>query len=510
MAFGIRRVGVAALVATTLFAFTAAPAGAQDPPGVGITTGNSSLLAITLGDPADPLLDLRILQEVGEAVTDRNGEPAMATETVTPLVLSGSLVESVLGEPLSLGANSVTTTGGEQTESGAQLDLASLTDGLLGGSILPLDLRAFVEGLLAEGSALGALTDLDVVGVLGLGTLGLDNVGASGVDGSAASRSLELLDLSLLNLGDLLDVLNLPLDTVLELLNLTGLVGEGSALGTLLGDAATQLSDLLAGVTAPTCNLLQPVLNLLGQQGCVVESVVTDLTETLTTLLQDPLGSLLNLSLLELDALNLSAIANAGRTAATSVADVETFVSELEVLGNAFSGLDVSSLVGVVQDLLTSLSGLLGNIIDINLFAENTNVTEQDGIVQALAAVTGLSIDVNLGNLLDGLLGGEDALGNLLPGLPGLLGNNVQHARTKSAAQVPGLSDLTRISIDVMSVSETSQFRVPETTTQPATPTQPREPLSRTGLPTTWLLFGSALLVVGALGIRRVALTSDS
>jgi hypothetical protein len=373
-------------------------------------------------------------------------------------------------------------------------------------------------------------------GLLGLDTLTLGLLGSAEDGGASASRGLQLASLDVLGLDGLLgmlglDLLDLPLGNLLGLLDLAGLgqetsplddslsvLGNIGKLGAILGMANNTVLDL----SEQLCSPLDPILDLLNLGCAVIQDTlngVLDLVEGLVdqilSLLDPLLGALEDTSLLSLSGISLEALTDAGRTVAASSADTNASVGGVSVLGIALP-LDVASVLQLVNSTLDTVTNLLGvgDLLDLDLFEENSGVNLVDGVVQAVASVTGVGLNLNLDGitgLLDsllGLVGVGDLLGlqqaAAVNPLDGLLGGLLE------ALDLTALDGLGSVSLSILSVGETSTFGAraltPATPTTPGTPTTPTDPgpLARTGgSDTTLVLLGAAAMVAVALGSRR-------
>jgi hypothetical protein len=426
-----------------------APAQAQAPdPGVGTSTGATELLALRIGDGA---LDVR----VGVESSSTSNDPATgtsATERITPLVVSSSLVPA-LGA-LSIPPVDVTSTDGERSTATPGVDLGALTSaapvpGVLGGVIEPTTLRALVDATGAIADAAGGVTNLSVLGgVLRLGeldaVLGSDAV----VTGAGAGRSLTLDRLEVLDLDAVLQLLGidlgaLPLGVAAGLLQQLGFGLPGGATspaalvstveGLLaqagsvpaqidaLGDQVVALQaqlapllpfvgcnpvlSLLPLVGGLTCAALVPLATSLQSQIAALTAQIDALTDSVAALLQpvlDVVGGLLSglgaAPLLVVEDLSVGVVADAVDTVEGSTADVTGSVGAVRVGALTLPGADLLSLAqqatDAVGDVLSVVDPVLGDLVDVSLFEETTSVAAEGAQTVASAAVTALRVAI--------------------------------------------------------------------------------------------------------------------
>lgn len=514
-----------ALVVGAVFTATVAPASAATP-GVGTTTGLLSVVDLDVGD----LLELDLLQDFAGANTDADVSEAAAAAAINALTVAAP----ALGVEDQVGLLDVKSTGEEDTASSGDVPLANP---VLGGALLPAALSALLD---AEGAVAGitaGVADLDVLG----GLAGLQNtqlgIGANALTEEAnGSRRLVIDNLAILDLGDLLAGLGIPLDAldVDTLLGLVGSLGLLDVLAPLLDalnlpidlagildtenltvDGLTDLVDSLTGVVdGELCTdlpLLAPVCDAL--DGLPVD---TDVLDVLTPVVDTVLGLLDGTALLELHALDVGIVTKATDSLDTSLADVTATLGGISVLGVELPEVDVLSaieqLTTTVDALLTQIDPLLGglDLFDIGLLEETSGVSENDDAIVSEATFTGLRLDVAglsddvLGGVLAGLPLPIDSVGGLLGDLPiapitGLIGDG-------EGSPLSALSD--GLSLRVASLGQTSTFTEVLSNTATPTPAAPAAPeLPSTGSNDALMMLIAAVAAAGALGIRRTVRT---
>jgi hypothetical protein len=549
----IRLAAVAIAAAALVTAVAPASAGAQEaggstPPGVGSTTGTTTLLGLRIGGAGGPL-DLRLIGEQGTTLLDSLEAAPNALARVLPLSLSSSLLPTL--SALSLPAIESRSTGAENTQSTSLLDLGALSEqlglpGLLGGQIQPASLLTAVDAAGARSLVSSAVTGITALGgVLGLDALTLDLGSLAAPGQSNAERGVTLASLDVLTLDGLLGLLgialeDLPLDAALGLLDSLGLplsglgVSSVGELDGLLDELLTNIGGLLGSVVGGACDPLAPILGLLGIDCTMVSDTVVDLVDQLRGLVVGIVDTLTGTPLLSFEGISLDVIARAGETVATSVADVVSTIGGVRVAGIDLPGIDVESTLRQVEALVDQITGTLngvlggvlpslGNLLDVDLLDEATSVVQTATGVTASSAVTGLRITVTPPNLCDLLsgLGGSNSLGALLGGvtdalgpvtdLLGGLGLGLTCDGTAGTATASGLVDglatalTSPLTIEALSVSEAAVLRLPAPT-GPGTPSNPAAPptaLARTGMPDTVPMALAGLLVGLSLLVRR-------
>lgn len=408
------------------------------------------------------------------------------------------------------------------------LDLGSLL-GLLGDlGLTDLQLTAIVDQLTGDLTELDSLTNqLTAL----LGTAGLDSIEGlvaqidtlvaqiEALEGILATddldAALELLDVSCTGLPLLDDVLCNPDEAFTEI----GVL-QDVALGEL-----TELEGLLAtveGLVAQIEGVLTGLTDLVG-----------GLLDTLTGLLDGLLGT----DLLSLDALTLGVSSAAGEDAhATALCDaggvsvlgLGSPVEGCDALKSALSGLP-GSLTGLL-DNLPIVGGTLDGVVDVGGLEIIENVGTDGDFQVSRAAVTPLSVGVDLSNLdlglgavdgdllgvVDGLLGEFDLLGGLLGGGTSSQGMRAQSVQAQQVAGLEGLlgtatglvggllgGDLGGLGLPSLELAgpgmeSVSNFGPAQGTTTPVEPGSPEPPTPSGALPRTGGIgLGIALVLMG-------------
>jgi hypothetical protein len=529
---------IAALAVPTPASAQAAPA----PPGVGSTTGETTLLGLSIGGENGPL-NLQVIGETATTLLDALAGAPNAVARVLPLSLTSSLLPALSG--LGLAPVESRSTGAEDTRSTELLDLGALADqlglpGLLGGAIQPASLTTAVDGQGARSIVSSAVTGLSALGgVLGLDALTLEQGAQAAPGQSTAQRGVTLASLDVLTLDGLLGLLGipleaLPLDSALDLLGALGLPLDGlgvssvTQLDSMIDGLLTDIGGLLGAVVGGVCDPLAPILGLLGITCTQVSGTIVDLVDQLRALVVGIVDTLTGTPLLSFDGIDLDVVTRAGATVADSVASVVSTIGGVRVAGLSLPGLDlgatlaqVDTLVDRITEVLNGLLGgiapALGNLLDIDLLDQSTSVVQSTSGITSNASVTGLRIAItppNVCDLLSGLgLGGTDSLGALLGGVTGALGPvgdlleglGIGVPCTGSGAGASTVALTAPLTIEALSVTEAATLRLPTATpVAPGTPSNPEAApptaLARTGLP------GQALPMSLAAGLLGLAL----
>ncbi|MGH2685738.1 MAG: hypothetical protein ACRDJP_09765, partial [Actinomycetota bacterium] len=203
------------------------PAGAQTAPeGIGTANGTSSVLTAEIGADG-AILALRAIGDDGQSSIDPKVGTPEAFATIRPLSLSSGLVPALNVE---LPPIEVRSTGAEERVDAEAVELNTIASS---GTLSPPSLSAVVDEAGARSGLAASLVDAGLLA----GLLSVDEVGAtlatSASKGAAeATRGVTVSNLTVLDLGALLEGLGLPLaelplDDVLALLTGLGLpVGE--------------------------------------------------------------------------------------------------------------------------------------------------------------------------------------------------------------------------------------------------------------------------------------------
>lgn len=561
-----RLLGTATAAAVLAAGPLSAAASAAEPeaaPRTGVGSGivRSTLLGIDLGS----LLNLDVLDDESLSTIDPvNGEP-ISSAVLNPL----KLTSSVLG-PLSLGSVATSTTGAEDRKSVDANTAGNIPLPIVSG-LLSGDLSSIVDSDGARSSLLAGIggTGLDLVG--GLLDLGKTPEAMTFTTNAAPARAegvrgLNIPSLSLLNLGDLLEGLGLPLGD-LPLTDLTGLLkGLGidsvPVLGDTMGtDEIVETVDGLVGslgllgtdeesvetLSAPECDQVDGLLDGLPVAGGLLNGIpsivptataeddcasllgnlplVGDLVGNVEGLLEPILGGVLptldGLNLLEVRDIKAGMVATATDSLDTSVADVVASigaleVANLEILKNIDLTKDLSVLTGIgdtVSDLLNTGLGL-GDLLDIDILKIEELLAPDGDYTKALSSLTALGVSLNPGELLGGLQAGGPTASSILGGGLPVLGGDMLNLE----GLLGGVTSILTKGLDIKVATMASEgFFTPVAALTPNLVDPPEAPkvvttpdgkLPRTGSDTTLPAILAVLLAGTAVIIRRTVRTT--
>lgn len=548
---------IPAALAGALLAATFGPPAQAATPGVGSTAGTLTVLGVDAGG----LLSLDLLSDRGDANTNPAiGTPSAAAE------LAALVVESpAAGISESIPVVSTSSTGEEQTASQA---VTPVDNPVVSGSLLPINLSAAVADAGATSDIVAGLADLSVLsGVvslsgteLGLGSNALTNQ-ADGTRGLTLD-ALTVLDLEALLAGLGIPLTALPLDTVLDLLDGLGVLGELETVLEGLGltvpaeitpdalieliaglgfvedavatigdnvapcedaDIPTALDDLVNGLPGDLGDLADATCDEIVNVVDTAVGVVADPGAALDDVLQAILDLLGGQALVAVDGLTVAVTTKATDALETSSATVTAALGDIRVGDLVVPGVDLTStteqLTAAVDQVESTVGGLLAiidpslaDLVDIGLLEEQTSVTQSNGAIVSDAAFTALRVDVlpNVAELeaLITRLASLETLGDVLadagvelPAGPLDEVTTLLAGVTTSGLELPEAGGVLPLSEGVgVRLASLSQR---STFAPQVTPATPVTSLPQTGSNDGLLLLLGAGGVVAALGARR-------
>jgi len=251
--------------------------------------------------------------------------------------------------------------------------------------------------------------------------------------------------------------------------------------------------------------------------------------------------------LLRVEGISVGASSLAADTVANSSAVITATIGNIKVGGINLGGVDVGATLDqvlalanqatqAVDNVLSSISPQLANLVHIELFKHSTDVSQDGGYVNALAGITGLLATITppdvcalLNDVLTKLPVGLNSLpGVTLPALPisGVLStigstlNCSVPGILRAQATIPALTTpITLAAAQANSAAAFTPNQQSTTTTTTTTTTTPTngtpassgtpattttsEPLPRTGADNALFLFAGALLLTVAYATRR-------
>jgi hypothetical protein len=528
-------------------------AGADATTGVGTGSVRSTLLGVDIGS----LLNLKVLDDQSLSTIDPvNGEPI--SSAVLNLL---SVSSSVLGD-LALPLASTSTTGAEDR---AEVNRSTAANGIplpVANGLLRGTLSSIVDEDGARSSLLAGIggEGLDLVG----GLLGLadapealtftTNAAPANAEGV---RGLDIPAIDLLNLGNLLAGIGLPLENLpvtdlvalLEGLGIDSVLVGGSPIATdqivstvtglvgSLGVAEGLLPE--SPLTSEDCNkqllpvaggLLTPILGggecdaeetlpVVGDLENVVDgTLVGNVVDLLTPILGGVLPALDGFELLSVRDVKASMVATATDSLDTSVADVVASigslkVANLQVLNDLDLTQDLALISGLGDTIASTLNSALGlsGLLDVDLLKITEEVVADGDYTKALSSLTAVGVTVNplVGILQTG--SGEPTAADVLGG-SGLTGGGMGLLGGLLGGVTSVLSEGVGINVGTMASegSFTPVAALPPTPVDPPKVSTPDGKLPRTGANTTLPAAMAVLLAGAALGARRLARSQQS
>lgn len=415
------RTALVLAASSALVLATAVPISAQQAPapGVGSSSGSTSVLNVLLGSGA---LDLRVLGEDSDTTNDPDAEGPSALETVTPLSIASTLVPQ-LGSA-SQPTFTTSSTDGEDAKATPGVDLGSLVaglpvPGLLDGTIDPVSLRSLVDANGAVSGATGGVRELSVLGgLLSTGTASADLGSGALLTDANALRGLELDRLEVLDLTALLDLLgislaDLPLDAAVGLLDglglplpggftdpdallgeIGGLLDESGPVRSQVASLQAQLAPLTSQLSAATAQVTSLTDQLGAQQALLAACVVPALCAPIQTLVNTLTGQL--------------AAATSSVTSLQST--IDGLLAQIDALLDTIDGL-LDQLLGLLDGVLDGLDGAA--LLSVEDLVVGVTARADETLDTSVASVVGSVGAVKVGGLSLGGLDAGSALGQV-------------------------------------------------------------------------------------------------
>lgn len=544
-------------LATSVLAASAftGPAAAQTA-GVGTSQTSTKVLTAQLG-AAGSLLDLALLVDEARSTIDSAVAAPEAYTRLTALAAKSSVVptspvnvtEGVF-EAKSSGPSEVAIAGSTLA---VPASVPAPLSPVLSGTIDPGKLTATVNQGVAASTMSSSVSSVKAVGgLVGVGSVKSVLDASSGASSSSASRGASATDLTVLDLGALLNGLGLPLGelTPAKLIALVDSLGVSDTLGlpsgsetladavsdlnaaiddlqdaldlsatepvtTVVDDTTSTLVGTVGGLVGTDLTLPTDTTTLVGDVEALLNDAIDALQQLIAELLAEGLAALDGLALLRLEGVEVGVATKAVDTVAGSVATVTGKIGKVHVGGVELAGID---LAGTAEQLTAALAAVntqlgqvlaivdpgLANLVKVSVLDKATSITQEGGYTKSRAGITAATATItppaNLAAIVSGLVATTEdvtaqltAAGVALPPLDGLM---TQLASTLNSAT----SVLTApASVQVASVLSASDYRL-------AAPVTPGAPGSTPTLPRTGgsdLVLFAGLLGMLALAIRR-------
>jgi len=405
----------------------AVPATAQTAPeGIGTASGTSSVLTAEIGADG-AILAVRAIGDDGQSSIDPKVGTPEAFASIHPLSLSSGLVPALNVE---LPPIEVRSTGAEEKVNAEAVELDTIASS---GTLTPPSLSAVVDEAGARSGLSASLADLGLIA----GLLSVDEIGAtlgtSAAKGAAeATRGVTLDNLTVLDLGALLEGLGLPLDE----LPLDDVLGLLTSLGLPVGDLPA--ADVQGAITTlnGAIDTAQGLITQVTTQGlgtvCSTGGAVGDLNDVVDVVDTLPVPSL--------PALGLSRAAQLPDLAPI-VCDATTTVEGLVAQLNATIDAVQDRLAGLLSGLLDTLAGaplLAVEGVDAGITTKAVDTVE-GSVATAEATIGAITVgSLDLGGI--DVLATVDQVNGLIDEVTGAVGDVLGGIN-------PGLSDLVSVSL---------------------------------------------------------------
>ena len=554
---------ISAALATTVIAAGAftGPAAAQAA-GVGTSLTSTKVLTAQLGENAQ-LLDLLLVGEEARSTID----PAVASpEAFSRLMAVSAKTAIVPNNPINLtqGVFEARSDGANEVPIAASpissiSGVPAVLGPVLSGNVDAGKLTASLTDGVASSGLNASLSNVNAVGgLVSLGSLTSTLDAAASASTSTGTRGAAVNDLTVLDLGALLQGLGLPL-TELTPVQLVALVDElGAQSGLPLPSGTETLAEAVAVLNAAIDDLQAAIDDTTGQTEPltdVIDTTTSDLVELLedttgltvdasldssatveesvallnslidqlqmiiTELLADGLSALDDLALLRLEGVEVSVSTKAVENVEGSSAAVTGKIGKVFVGGVELPGIDLMSgatqINTTVNEINTKLGSVLGlidadlaNLVNVSVLDTATSVVSEGGYTRSRAGITGATATVTPPAALAAIVSAITAQVGVaetlvaanvpVPAVSGLM-NDLAGSLNLAASALTSPAK-----VQVAQVLSASDYRASVTTGAPGTPTG-APTLPRTGGDDLMLLGGLAAIL--ALAVRRFGRT---
>lgn len=541
-----------AVVASSALAATAftGPATAQAAAGVGTSVTSTKVLEAKLGQDAK-LLDLLLLGDQARSTID----PAVASpEAFTRLSAVSAKTALLPGNPINIDRTyEAKSTGPTAYDIAAVPAFPAALGPVLSGTLSGGSLTAAVENGAATSGLNVSLDKLNAVGgLISLGSLKSNLSAASTAEAATSNRSASINDLTVLDLGALLQGLgiSLPELTPFQLAALVDQLGATAGLPlpsgeATMGDSIASIQGAIddlqgsvagapqttAAITGAIDSTTGTVLGAVGvtsplpstsqtvtQATATVNALVEQLQAELNALLGEGLKALDGLALLRLEGVEVGVVTKAVGSVDDSVASVTGRIGKVYVGNVALPGVDlmaaastVNSAVANINDRVSGVLSLvdpgLADLVKVSVLEKTTSVTRDGGYTRSRAGITGASAVVTppaqLAAIVATIEGATDSVADTLSASAvKSLGLSSTMDQLASSLKVATSALTSPAQVHIASVQSASDFAQPAAV--PGTEGGPvgTSELPRTGGPATFAILGG-LAAVLALGLRR-------
>lgn len=551
-------VAAAALLAAAAISSSSWPAAAQTSSSPGGTALSSTKLVSAQVGEKGSILDFTLVGDEAQSSIDGAVGTPGAFARLTLAKVASSVVPSNPVTNTTYGVFEAKDTGPTSTPIPAAASFPT-TAPILSGTVVPGVLSATLANGVANSGLNTELSNVNVVGgIASLASLKASLTSAATGDNSAGQRSASVTDVTVLDLGAVLQGLGIPLQN-LTIGQIAGLIdGLAAANGlplpsgqttfagavTALNAAIDDLQASIAGVTSGTpvtqvTGAIDPATStLLGTISGVaslptpstpdadtaidlVNDVIDDLQAQVTALLEGGLKALDNLALLRLEGVEVGVASKAVADVKASTAAVTGKIGKISVGNISFGGVDLAAatdqVTGAVGSVNTKISQVLGginaglaNAVKVSVLDKASEVTSANGYSKASAGITGATAVITppaalseIVNSINDTANVDQAVDLLPPAAVSAL--NLSTAMNQLASTLSLGAGLLSAptTVKVAEVLAAANFRGASTTTGAPGPTLPRTGGGPGGGSTTLMLLVATAAAASAIAVRR-------
>lgn len=553
----LRTVSPAAAAALVVAAAISAagPAAAQTSAGAGTAVSSTKLVTAQVGEKGS-VLDFTLVGDEAQSSNDTAVGTPGAFARLTLAKVASSIVPGNPVTNTTYGVYEAKDTGPTNTPVPAAAAFPT-TAPVLSGTVVPGVLSATLTNGVANSGMNTELANVNAVGGLAsVASIKASLTSAAAGDNAAGQRSASITDVTVLDLGAVLQGLGIQLPnlTVGQIAALvdglaatTGLplpsgettfAGAVATLDTAIDDLQGSISGVSSGtpVTQVTGAIDPATSTLLGTISGVsplptastpdadaaialVNDVIDDLQAQLNALVEGGLKALDNVALLRLEGVEVGVASKAVSDVKASTAAVTGKVGKISVGNISFGAVDLAAatdqVTGAVASVNTKISQLLGgidaglaNTVKVSVLDKASEVSSANGYTKASAGITGATAVITPPAALASIVDTVNNTANANQAIDLLPPAAVEALKLSAAMNQLGttLSLGTSVlaaptTVKVAEVLAASNFRSASTTTgTPAAPTLPR-----TGTNSTMpLLLVATAAAAAAIAVRRL------
>jgi len=532
----------------------AGPATAQTSTGAGTALSTTKLLTAQVGEKGS-VLDFTLVGDEAQSSNDTAVGTPGAFARLTLAKVASSIVPGNPVTNTTHGVFEAKHTGPTSTPVPAATSFPT-TAPILTGTVVPGVLSATLTDGVANSGMNTELANVNAVGGLAtVASIKASLTSAAAGDNAAGQRSASVTDVTVLDLGAVLQGLGIQLPnlTVGQIAALidglaaqTGLplpsgqttfAGAVSALDAAIDDLQGSISGVTSGtpVTQVTGAIDPATSTLLGTISGVsplpttstpdadtaidlVNDVIDDLQGQLNALIEGGLKALDNVALLRLEGVEVGVASKAVSDVKASTATVTGKVGKISVGNVSFGGVDLAAatdqVTGAVASVNTKISELLGginaglaNVVKVSVLDKASEVSSANGYSKASAGITGATAVITppaaLASIVDTVnstANVDQAIDLLPPAAVDALGLSAAMNQLSTTLSLGTSVLASPTTVKVAEVLTASNFRSASTATGAPGPTLPR-----TGSNSTMaLLIAATAAAAAAIAVRRL------